>query len=195
MSAIAVEGLAKRFGEVEAVANVSCDVREGELFGFLGPNGAGKTTTINMLTGLARPDASKQIRPAAEGWKSESDRRLSQRQDAFAHSCRADASWVAIVTRRSNRGWLCASALARAFVAPHQSHSRPVLLAKTQKNRLLSPHPGICQRRSCLRATATVPRFARNLPLLSLMHSGGHRGPSKTALPWLRIDSTASTRA
>ena len=57
MSAIAVEGLAKRFGEVEAVANVSCDVREGELFGVLGPNGAGKTTTINMLTGLARPDA------------------------------------------------------------------------------------------------------------------------------------------
>jgi ABC-2 type transport system ATP-binding protein len=54
---IAVEGLAKRFGEVQAVADVSFEVREGELFGFLGPNGAGKTTTINMLTGLARPDA------------------------------------------------------------------------------------------------------------------------------------------
>jgi len=36
---------------------VSVEVTEGELFGFLGPNGAGKTTTINMLTGLARPDA------------------------------------------------------------------------------------------------------------------------------------------
>jgi ABC-2 type transport system ATP-binding protein len=56
MIAIAVEGLAKRFGEVQAVADVSFEVREGELFGFLGPNGAGKTTTINMLTGLARPD-------------------------------------------------------------------------------------------------------------------------------------------
>ncbi len=33
------------------------EVFTGELFGFLGPNGAGKTTTINMLTGLARPDA------------------------------------------------------------------------------------------------------------------------------------------
>jgi ABC-2 type transport system ATP-binding protein len=55
--AIAVEGLAKRFGEVQAVADVSFEVNEGELFGFLGPNGAGKTTTINMLTGLARPDA------------------------------------------------------------------------------------------------------------------------------------------
>ena len=57
MIAIAVEGLAKRFGEVQAVADVSFEVRQGELFGFLGPNGAGKTTTINILTGLARPDA------------------------------------------------------------------------------------------------------------------------------------------
>jgi len=54
---IAVEGLRKRFAEVEAVSGVSFGVRRGELFGFLGPNGAGKTTTINMLTGLARPDA------------------------------------------------------------------------------------------------------------------------------------------
>jgi ABC-2 type transport system ATP-binding protein len=54
---IAVDGLAKRFGEVQAVADASFEVHQGELFGFLGPNGAGKTTTINMLTGLARPDA------------------------------------------------------------------------------------------------------------------------------------------
>ena len=56
-SIIEVRGLQKRFGEVQAVAGVDFEVREGELFGFLGPNGAGKTTTINMLTGLARPDA------------------------------------------------------------------------------------------------------------------------------------------
>jgi ABC-2 type transport system ATP-binding protein len=55
--AIEVRGLTKRFGEVQAVAGIDFDVREGEVFGFLGPNGAGKTTTINMLTGLARPDA------------------------------------------------------------------------------------------------------------------------------------------
>jgi ABC-2 type transport system ATP-binding protein len=55
--AITAEGLAKRFGEVQAVVEVSFEVRQGELFGFLGPNGAGKTTTINMLTGLARPDS------------------------------------------------------------------------------------------------------------------------------------------
>jgi ABC-2 type transport system ATP-binding protein len=55
--AIKVQGLAKCFGDVQAVAAVDFDVYSGELFGFLGPNGAGKTTTINMLTGLARPDA------------------------------------------------------------------------------------------------------------------------------------------
>ncbi len=55
--ACAAHGLTKRFGEVEAVSDLSFSVAQGELFGFLGPNGAGKTTTIHMLTGLARPDA------------------------------------------------------------------------------------------------------------------------------------------
>jgi ABC-2 type transport system ATP-binding protein len=54
---IETRSLAKRFGDVQAVAGVDFDVCDAELFGFLGPNGAGKTTTINMLTGLARPDA------------------------------------------------------------------------------------------------------------------------------------------
>jgi ABC-2 type transport system ATP-binding protein len=56
-TAIEVRGLAKRFGDVQAVVGIDFDVREGELFGFLGPNGAGKSTTINMLIGLARPDS------------------------------------------------------------------------------------------------------------------------------------------
>jgi len=54
---IEVQGLSKRFDTVQAVDGVDFDVGPGELFGFLGPNGAGKTTTINMLIGLARPDA------------------------------------------------------------------------------------------------------------------------------------------
>jgi ABC-2 type transport system ATP-binding protein len=55
--AIFVDRIAKSFDKVAAVSGISFSVRQGELFGFLGPNGAGKTTTINMLTGLARPDA------------------------------------------------------------------------------------------------------------------------------------------
>jgi ABC-2 type transport system ATP-binding protein len=55
------EGLAKTFRlgfvhkRVEAVREVSFEVRRGEVFGFLGPNGAGKTTTLKMLMGLVKP--------------------------------------------------------------------------------------------------------------------------------------------
>ena len=52
--ALRVEGLQKRYGAKEAVAGVSFEVREGEVFGLLGPNGAGKTTTIAMQTALSR---------------------------------------------------------------------------------------------------------------------------------------------
>jgi ABC-2 type transport system ATP-binding protein len=53
--AVAVHGLRKNFGEIEAVRGVDFQVTPGETFGFLGPNGAGKSTTINMLCTLARP--------------------------------------------------------------------------------------------------------------------------------------------
>ncbi|MGB9552833.1 MAG: ATP-binding cassette domain-containing protein, partial [bacterium] len=46
---ITVENLTKKFGEVTAVASLTFEVKEGEVFGLLGPNGAGKTTTIRML--------------------------------------------------------------------------------------------------------------------------------------------------
>ncbi len=42
--------------QVQAVKNLTLEVKKGELFGFLGPNGAGKTTTIKMMVGLLRPD-------------------------------------------------------------------------------------------------------------------------------------------
>jgi ABC-2 type transport system ATP-binding protein len=52
---VSVRGLAKRYGDVEAVAGIDFDVMPGETFGFLGPNGAGKSTTINMLCTLVTP--------------------------------------------------------------------------------------------------------------------------------------------
>jgi ABC-2 type transport system ATP-binding protein len=50
-------GLAKRFGKLEAVKDLSIELRRGEVFGFLGPNGAGKSTTVGMILGLVRPTA------------------------------------------------------------------------------------------------------------------------------------------
>jgi ABC-2 type transport system ATP-binding protein len=58
---IAVEHLAKHFGEVQAVDDISFAVREGEIFGLLGHNGAGKTTTIRVLTGRARPTSGRAL--------------------------------------------------------------------------------------------------------------------------------------
>jgi ABC-2 type transport system ATP-binding protein len=51
---IAVSGLTKRYGDVEAVRGIDFTVAAGETFGFLGPNGAGKTTTIKILCTLAK---------------------------------------------------------------------------------------------------------------------------------------------
>ena len=57
MPVIEVRDLRKAYGELQAVAGVSFDVAEGEVFGMLGPNGAGKTTTVEILEGLRIRDA------------------------------------------------------------------------------------------------------------------------------------------
>jgi ABC-2 type transport system ATP-binding protein len=59
--AVEVDGLSKRFGDVEAVRGIEFTVRPGEIFGFLGPNGAGKSTTINMLCTLLRPSGGRAL--------------------------------------------------------------------------------------------------------------------------------------
>jgi len=55
---IEIKKLTKKYGQIEAVKNISFTVKEGEILGFLGPNGAGKSTTMNIITGYI---------PATEG--------------------------------------------------------------------------------------------------------------------------------
>ncbi|MGH2401457.1 MAG: ABC transporter ATP-binding protein [Candidatus Limnocylindria bacterium] len=50
-AAISTRALTKHYGSIEALTDLSLDVRQGEIFGFLGPNGAGKSTTIRTLLG------------------------------------------------------------------------------------------------------------------------------------------------
>ena len=52
---ISTRNLTKTYPEVEAVKQVTLNVRAGEVYGFLGPNGAGKSTTMAMLLGLIKP--------------------------------------------------------------------------------------------------------------------------------------------
>ncbi len=54
---ISVAHIAKSFGSVQAVRDVSFEVYPGEILGLLGPNGAGKTTTIRMLLDIFKPDS------------------------------------------------------------------------------------------------------------------------------------------
>jgi ABC-2 type transport system ATP-binding protein len=54
---VIVRELKKRYGEIEAVRDVSFEVEEGEILGLLGPNGAGKTTTLECVLGLREPDS------------------------------------------------------------------------------------------------------------------------------------------
>jgi ABC-2 type transport system ATP-binding protein len=57
--ALAVRGLRKRYGSVEALKGVDLVVGEGELVGLLGPNGAGKSTLVKIAAGLVRPSGGR----------------------------------------------------------------------------------------------------------------------------------------
>jgi spermidine/putrescine transport system ATP-binding protein len=56
---VALEGLSKRFGDVEAVRRLDLEVREGEFFSLLGPSGCGKTTTLRLIAGFEQPTSGR----------------------------------------------------------------------------------------------------------------------------------------
>jgi ABC-2 type transport system ATP-binding protein len=66
---IATQSLSKRYGTVEALRELTLDVKRGEVFGLLGPNGSGKTTTVRLLLGLLRPTAGSAYVGGFDCWR------------------------------------------------------------------------------------------------------------------------------
>jgi ABC-2 type transport system ATP-binding protein len=67
-AALKLEGIGKRYGDFEAVRDLSFEVAAGRICGFLGPNGAGKTSTIRMILGLVAPSSGRlQVLGAGDG--------------------------------------------------------------------------------------------------------------------------------
>jgi branched-chain amino acid transport system ATP-binding protein len=59
MDSLRLESIAKSFGGLEAVADLSLAIERGRITGLIGPNGAGKTTIVNMISGLMPPSAGR----------------------------------------------------------------------------------------------------------------------------------------
>src|SRR5215510_15903092 len=59
MARLTIEGISKRYGEVEAIREVALDVADGEFVVLLGPSGCGKTTTLRVVAGFVEPDSGR----------------------------------------------------------------------------------------------------------------------------------------
>jgi ABC-2 type transport system ATP-binding protein len=74
---ISTELLTKWYGPVQALSNLTMDVRPREVFGLLGPNGSGKTTTIRLILGMLRPTGGRAKVNGFDCWRQSLDvRRL-----------------------------------------------------------------------------------------------------------------------
>lgn len=96
-SAIACEGLRKRFGETTALDGLDLSVPEGAVYGLLGPNGAGKTTAVRVLATLLRPDSGHALVAgfdvARQAFQVRARIGLAGQHAAVDRSCPAGRTW------------------------------------------------------------------------------------------------------
>ena len=110
---VTLEGVSKRFGDVEAVRNVSLDVGAGEFFSLLGPSGCGKTTSLRMIAGFELPDEGRILLGAEDVTETPPHKRpvntVFQSYALFPHLNVGDnvASAFASRTRRRTKSAAC----------------------------------------------------------------------------------------
>ena len=68
---IELQGVSKRFGQIEAVSRMTGEIREGSVFGLVGTNGAGKSTCLRMMAGVLKPDEGKVLVDGQEIFENE----------------------------------------------------------------------------------------------------------------------------
>ena len=94
---LVVRGVAKSFGDREAVQDVSFDVARGELLAIIGPNGAGKTTLLTMLAGIREPDSGTVAPAGPERRQADRlgarSRRRSTRSSPSPRTCACSRAW------------------------------------------------------------------------------------------------------
>ena len=99
-AALAVDGLAKRYGTVEALRGVDLDVQEGELVGLLGPNGAGKSTLVKIACGLVRASEGTAEVCGARAGSAEARRQIGYLAELFRFPGWMDADEVLTLHQR-----------------------------------------------------------------------------------------------
>ena len=151
--AVSVNGLVKRYDELEAVRGIDFEVAAGEIFGFLGPNGAGKSTTINMLCTLVRPSGG-----SCAGGRPR--RRLRTRRRPAQHRAGLPGHDARRLPHRraepapARRALRCAPRSRRRAHAPGDGDGRAVGAARQPREHVLRRHeaaPGDRPRPACTR--------------------------------------------
>jgi ABC-type Fe3+/spermidine/putrescine transport system ATPase subunit len=99
-----LHGLAKRYGSVTAVSDLSADIRRGELVSFVGPSGCGKTTLLRLIGGFTPPDAGRIVLAGQDVTALPPNRRATamvfQNYALFPHLSVADNIGYALAIRR-----------------------------------------------------------------------------------------------
>ena len=152
---VRVERLERRFGHLLAVAGVSFEVREGEVFGLLGPNGAGKTTLVRMLSGVLAPSGGDAVVDGA------SVVREPERVKARIGYATQEASVYPFLTVRENLEFRAAMYLeGRALAAAVEDALARFGLAEVAARRAGELSGGWRQRLSIAQAVVHRPRVA-----------------------------------